>query len=832
MPFRQFVLKVHSRCDLACDHCYVYEHADQSWRGRPAQISGETATLVARRIAEHAAAHKLPEVRVVLHGGEPLLLGPRRTRDVLNILRDTVQSDETRLDLRIHTNAVLLDRDFLDLFAEYGVQVGVSLDGDRAANDRHRLYRDGRSSYDKVAKALSLLRSAPYRHLYAGLLCTIDIANDPDAVYRGLLEHEPTRIDFLLPHATWANQPAGLHAPRDLRDPRRTATGERPEYAAWLGRVYDLWNAAGRPVPVRTFDSVIAALHGRPSQTESLGLVPADLVVVETDGTLEQVDSLKTAYEGAAATGFDVRRNSFDEAATHTGITARQHGVADLCAVCRQCPLVSVCGGGLYAHRFAEGTGFQNPSVYCADLSDTINHIRDGELVGQDRRGRTDRITAAEQEQDTHALRAADIDALAAGFGDGATIHKLADAQRSIVRNLLVKIARSGPQYDDTFTAAWDRFAELDESEPDAVDRVLAHPYVRAWAVECIEALGRGAIADLGYLDALNASVTFHAKLGGRFTLTVDDGCVALPSLGSLYVGDDSRQCVVDIDPSGTAQFFNGEAGYRVKLRAADADAGDETPWRPVRPLLAAGLAVGLEDTDPYRRCHEFAAPRLDAEEASRWQSAFPAAIGFVDEYLPRYAPGLRAGLTAIMPMLAPSDGTDRSAAARHAFGAVGVALPADPTLLALLLIHEFQHVKLGAVLDLYTLFDPADTAARHYAPWRPDPRPLEGLLQGTYAHIAVTDFWRVRRTTAAGVEARKAETHFARWRAHTAEAVRQLLASGSLTALGERFARAMGETVAPWLDESVGAEALAAARASSERHRASFEAALRASRR
>lgn len=36
-------------------------------------------------------------------------------------------------------------------------------------------------------------------------------------------------------------------------------------------------------------------------------------MVVETDGTLEQVDSLKTAYEGTAATGFDVFRNAFDD---------------------------------------------------------------------------------------------------------------------------------------------------------------------------------------------------------------------------------------------------------------------------------------------------------------------------------------------------------------------------------------------------------------------------------------------------------------------------------------------------------------------------------------
>ena len=75
VPLRQFVLKVHSRCDLACDHCYVYQGADQSWRGRPMAISDETIAWTAQRIAEHAKAHQLPAVQVVLHGGEPLLAG-------------------------------------------------------------------------------------------------------------------------------------------------------------------------------------------------------------------------------------------------------------------------------------------------------------------------------------------------------------------------------------------------------------------------------------------------------------------------------------------------------------------------------------------------------------------------------------------------------------------------------------------------------------------------------------------------------------------------------------------------------------------------------------
>ena len=32
---REFIVKVHSRCDLSCDYCYMYEMADQSWRSRP-----------------------------------------------------------------------------------------------------------------------------------------------------------------------------------------------------------------------------------------------------------------------------------------------------------------------------------------------------------------------------------------------------------------------------------------------------------------------------------------------------------------------------------------------------------------------------------------------------------------------------------------------------------------------------------------------------------------------------------------------------------------------------------------------------------------------------
>jgi hypothetical protein len=73
VPLSQFVLKIHSRCDLARDHCYVYGSADQRWHGRPLTMSDAVISRTTQRIAEHVESHRLDSVQVVSHGGQPLL---------------------------------------------------------------------------------------------------------------------------------------------------------------------------------------------------------------------------------------------------------------------------------------------------------------------------------------------------------------------------------------------------------------------------------------------------------------------------------------------------------------------------------------------------------------------------------------------------------------------------------------------------------------------------------------------------------------------------------------------------------------------------------------
>ncbi len=811
-PLSQFVLKVHSRCDLACDHCYVYESADQSWRGRPLAISDEVISQTARRIAEHAKSHRLDSVQVVLHGGEPLLAGRARLRRVVIELENALHG-VCGLDLRIHTNGVLLDEEFCELFAEYGVRVGISIDGDRAANDRHRRYADGRSSYDKVISAIELLRTERFRRLYSGLLCTIDVANDPAVVYDSLVALDPPRIDFLLPHATWDDPP-----------PNRTdETDER--YADWLIVIFDRWLAGGRPVEIRTFDSIISTLTGGESLTEALGLRPAVLAVLETDGGYEQVDSLKTAFDGAPATGLNVFGHSLDVVAQHPGITARQQGLSGLCRTCQECPVVTSCGGGLYTHRYGSTTGFANPSVYCADLLKLITHISD--CLPQ--------VAAGQPEAEMHVLSGDTFNTLASGFGDAAAISQLIESQQSLRRVLLGAVYQAGRTAPGTpdraraaLRAAWAVLTAIDGEQPQVLDAVLAHPYVRVWAVRCLEQLrpasdrpaatnrppnGTSLAADLSHLGAVAAVAAMRASVKADVTVPVIDGAVHFPALGRLVIGRDGAAqgeggepeaaSVVIADRvitirAGGSQWEMAVPGLlagRLRDRATAAG-GLPADWQPVRVLRAPGISVPVEDTDPYRDCHQWtAAPRLTDDDFALWQRSFEEAWGEILRHHAAYAPALAAGLSVLMPLAAGPQGKDVSATARQAFGAVAAAMPADPVILALLIIHEFQHVKLGAVLDLYDLYDPADDRLFH-APWRDDPRPLEGLLQGTYAHLAVSDFWRARREATAGADSEAAGERFAFWHAHTCDAVDTLTNSGSLTPLGVRFVSEMRQSL------------------------------------
>ena len=355
-PFQDFVFKVAQRCNLACDYCYVYTKADQSWRDRPILMNAAVRRAAVHRVAEHADRHDLTRIHVILHGGEPLLAGAETLVEIASAVRAAVPP-RCLVKVTVQTNAVLLTREALAMLRRAGITVGVSIDGGGEAGSRHRRRADGRSSFAAIDRALTMLREPEYTGTYAGILCVVDTELDPVSCYESLLAYRPPLMDFLLPHANWTAPPT-------------------TSPARWLVRLFDRWyGASEQETRIRLFEEIINLVLGGRGRGEHVGLSPVAVVVIESDGAIEQADSLKSTYAGAAATGLAVLDHPLDLALEHPGFVARQAGTAALSGDCLACPIHRVCGGGHYAHRFDTRTGFRNRSVYCADLYELVNHI-------------------------------------------------------------------------------------------------------------------------------------------------------------------------------------------------------------------------------------------------------------------------------------------------------------------------------------------------------------------------------------------------------------------------------------------------------------------------
>jgi HEXXH motif-containing protein len=413
--------------------------------------------------------------------------------------------------------------------------------------------------------------------------------------------------------------------------------------------------------------------------------------------------------------------------------------------------------------------------------------------------------------------------ALAAGGGGPAGIRALAAAEHSkhvvLLHGILAAARGAGGEQVRLASLGWEVLAEAERRDPGAVASVTRYPAVGAWAVRTLRALDAGAGAPGAVparLSSVAAAAAVRAGLDAEVPVLPVDGIVSLPALGAVRVG--AAPAVVR-SSAGRAEVRWAEGRAEIPWRARD----DIPGWQGIRNCEAGRLRVAIDDLDPFRMpAVAGLAPRLTAVAARGWERILDAGWSVLAAGHPTVAAEAAEAISAIVPMSRSAHG-QLSSSSPEAFGAVAMSEPADPAICAVTLTHEVQHLKLCAVLDIVRLTR-QDDGRRYYAPWRADPRPVAGLLQGAYAYLGVTEFWRRQRQLAAGAAQLKAESEFSLWRAGTVRVMDTLLSSGSLTRAGTAFVQRMSETASAWVGEPVSTAARTMALRESRRHRDRWE--------
>ncbi|CAL9600870.1 hypothetical protein SUDANB108_05454 [Streptomyces sp. enrichment culture] len=447
---------------------------------------------------------------------------------------------------------------------------------------------------------------------------------------------------------------------------------------------------------------------------------------------------------------------------------------------------------------------------------------------------------------------------LAGGGGSTEAVASLERAERArrllLLRTLLERI-EGRPTPLTRPAEAWHVIKEAARVAPEPVDRLLVAPSTGGWIAHLLRrmhgtASGPPVWAEAGYLCALAAAAALQAGAATTLRVPLTDGQLYLPGMGLARLPDAASGLTVGqvvtrrgeltltgTDRTGGTTSLAIRPGTPSVLLPPGTGMPSPTPadsssWLPLRALTATGpagpVSIPLDDLGPYRDLDDPLPPsRLEPAEAEAWQRLFESAIAELAR--PGTAgPGrldpvhIRAvvpwGRTSTSPPAPPT--VQVSASSGDSFGAMVIARPSSPLALAETLVHEFQHSKLAALLHLFPLLDD-DREERYYAPWRPDPRHLTGLLHGAYAFTGVAGFWRDRLALAGDeAAAERAGYHFALRRLQSRLVVRTLLAEGALTPQGRALVSGLARTLDAWLREPVPRDALRRARTAAALHR------------
>jgi uncharacterized protein len=262
----------------------------------------------------------------------------------------------------------LLDAGRLDLCARFDVGISVSLDGPEAVTNRYRRDLRGHGSYARVRAAVARLKAHPAAvHLFSGLLAVVDPGSDPNEIYSFFKEIGTPSVDFLYRDGNHDLLPFGK------------ASFESTEYGKWMVGILDLYLSDPDPPKIRVLDDMLKLLLGGAARKEGIGISDYGIVVLDTDGSIAKNDTLKSV--GKAADGFasqwSVLRDRLADVVATPEFEAYHRAQRPSSPMCLRCPELSVCGGGMPAHRWSTALGFENPSIFCADQLRLIDRMRE-----------------------------------------------------------------------------------------------------------------------------------------------------------------------------------------------------------------------------------------------------------------------------------------------------------------------------------------------------------------------------------------------------------------------------------------------------------------------
>jgi len=359
LKVKLLVLQATPFCNIDCGYCYLPN------RDSTARMTLPVIEATIRNLIDSGLLGE--RLSVAWHAGEPLTAGLEFYHRAFACI-DAAVGGRCPVQHSIQTNAMLIDQDWCDLFAEHGVKVGVSVDGPAFIHDQHRKTRHGKGTHARAMRGIAhLLRNGLPFHAIA-------------VVTAASLEYPDEIFDFFLAEGF---REVGFNIDEREGERRQSTLGREhePAFQRFLQRMLERSRGADDRLRIREIDEARKViLHGLDSvhvgdkrYPHNAQVLPLEILSVDHAGNFSTFSPELLGQQSSEYADF-VLGNVLDDplasVLSNPRFQAMYGPIAAGVEQCRaQCQYFELCGGGAPANKLYENGSFSSTdTAYCRNV--------------------------------------------------------------------------------------------------------------------------------------------------------------------------------------------------------------------------------------------------------------------------------------------------------------------------------------------------------------------------------------------------------------------------------------------------------------------------------
>jgi uncharacterized protein len=311
----------------------------------------------------HCSLYDLPErnIKIIWHGGEPLLRGIKFYKSVVEIQKKLLcQIPNLKIENSVMTNGTLLTDEWVRFFVKNKWRLGISLDGQKPIHDKFRVNKQGGGSFEKALAGRKLAENLGMSVGMIAVITSETVKYNTQEVY-----------DFLTSVAQSFDISPCWEASSD---------GMRPEYVVepnsfvvFAAEFFDIWWRTDNPkVNIKLLKNLLhGVLGGRPQNCAFSGNCK-QFICVDSDGNVYPCGKFAGIEKFCLGSILD---KPLHEIISSQKYVSYLNIASEIPEKCQSCKWVHACNNGCTYDRYKSNGEFETVTPFCDSWTSLFNHI-------------------------------------------------------------------------------------------------------------------------------------------------------------------------------------------------------------------------------------------------------------------------------------------------------------------------------------------------------------------------------------------------------------------------------------------------------------------------